>query len=318
MPYVPGLRSCYARIGRLVYFGRMIDKIRLHAAARLPETYHASLGRGFDGRICSFLGVEYQTLRNEVIGKTAVDELALLAWCHRHGGQRTDAECDQWNQFMIKIGWRDERTAILRERIAEYGLTGRPIETFFDLIEFDEGRDPVATRAWELRPPCLLIIMGVAGSGKTTIGERIARELGWSFADADDFHPPANVAKMSAGEPLSDEDRDPWLAAIHDHLATSLARGENAVVTCSALKQRYREKILFGLAGAKLIYLKAPPELLLARLQARTHHFMKASMLESQLAALEEPEDALICDVSRSPAEIVRQLRVSLGFPPLS
>ena len=315
MPSVPGLRSCYALVGRLVYFGRMLDKLRLHAAGRLPADYHANLGRGFDARACGFLEVDYSALKDEALAHPSRDDTALLAWCHQHGGPRTDAACDQWNRFMLKIGWRDDRSAALRQRIAECGLDGLPIETFFDLIEFDEGRNPVATRAWELRPASLVVIMGVAGSGKTTIGEGLARALGWSFADADQFHPAANVAKMSAGIPLTDEDRAPWLAALHAHLVTCRARGESAVVTCSALKQRYRDTILAGLPEATLVYLKGDPALLHARLQARTHHFMKASMLDSQLAALEEPAGAVTLDIAAPPDALVASLRNTLGFP---
>ena len=146
MSSVPGLRSCYDKTGRLVYFGRLLDKIRLHAAQKLPADYHANLGIGFDGRCCSFLRVPYPELKaRTLVGGT--DE-EILAWCHERGGARTDDEYNIWNRFMMKVGWRDDRTPVLQQRIREYGLTGQPIETFFDLLEFDEGRDPVATRAW--------------------------------------------------------------------------------------------------------------------------------------------------------------------------
>ncbi len=150
MPNVPGLRSCYAKVGRLVFFGRMLDKIRLDAAGQLPADYHGNLGVGFDGRTCAFLGVEYAALKTHVLVGGTDEE--LLAWCHAQGGTRTDDQCNIWNRFMMKTGWRDDRSALLQQRVVEYGLVGRPIETFFDLNEFDEGRDPVATRAWELRP----------------------------------------------------------------------------------------------------------------------------------------------------------------------
>lgn len=147
MPQVPGLRSPYAKVGRLVYFGRMLDKIRLHAAGTLPPDYHANLGIGFDGRCCTFLAVDYAKLKARTLAGGADAE--ILAWCHEQGGARSDDLCNIWNRFMMKTGWRDDRSAILQQRLAEYGLTGRPIETFFDLLEFDEGRNPVATRAWE-------------------------------------------------------------------------------------------------------------------------------------------------------------------------
>ena len=150
MPHIPGLRSCYAQVGRLVFFGRTLDKIRLHAAGQLPADYHSNLGIGFDGRTCTFLGVEYAALKTRALVGGTDEE--LLAWCHARGGTRTDDQCNIWNRFMMKTGWRDDRSSVLQQRLVEYGLVGRPIETFFDLNEFDEGRDPVATRAWELRP----------------------------------------------------------------------------------------------------------------------------------------------------------------------
>lgn len=150
MPSISGLRSCYARVGRLVYFGRMLDKIRLHAAGKLPADYHANLGIGFDARTCTFLGVTYADLTARTLAGGTDEE--ILAWAHAHGAARTDDECNVWCRFLMKVGWRDDRTPVLRERIASYGLVGKPIETFFDLNEFDEGRDPVAGRFWE-NPP---------------------------------------------------------------------------------------------------------------------------------------------------------------------
>jgi gluconokinase len=291
-----------------------MDKIRLHAAGRLPSDYHANLGKGFDARTCAFLGVDYAAVRDRTLASPDEDDAGLLSWCHATGGERTDSTCDQWNRFMLKIGWRDDRTAALRERVAESGLSGKPIDTFFDYIDFDEGRDPVANRAWELRPPNLVVLMGVAGSGKTTVGLRLADELGWSFADADDFHPPANVAKMSAGVPLDDTDRAPWLAAIHAHLGKAARRDESTIVTCSALRQRYRDILGAGLSGLTWVYLKGSPDLLHARLVARTDHFMKPGMLDSQLAALEEPTGALVCDVAAEPSALVAQIRRHLGL----
>jgi hypothetical protein len=154
MPHVSGLRSSYAQVGRLVYFGRMLDKIRLHAAGKLPAEYVANLGDTanpglFDSRCCRFLGVTYADLRERTLAGGADGE--ILAWTHAHGTPRTDEECDIWNTFMMKRGWRDERSAALRERIIEYGLAGKSIETFFDLFDCDEGHEPVQTRAWE--PP---------------------------------------------------------------------------------------------------------------------------------------------------------------------
>jgi carbohydrate kinase (thermoresistant glucokinase family) len=307
MAYVPGLRSNYSKVGRLVYFGRMLDKIRLHAAGQLPADYHANLGGGFDVRCCTFLGVEYAALKPRVLAGGTDDE--VLAWCHERGGARTDEQCNVWNRFVMKRGWRDEASATLRQRIVEFGLTGKPIETFFDLNEFDEGRDPVATRAWELRDPLVVLIMGVAGSGKTTIGLKLAAALGWSFRDADDFHPPANVAKMSAGLPLTDADRAPWLAAIRAHIDACLARGESAVVTCSALKEEYRRTLISDPAKVKLVHLSGNFQLILERLNQRKDHFMKPAMLESQFATLEPPQGALVVDIAEEPDAIVTKIR---------
>lgn len=150
MPHVSGLRSCYAKVGRLVYFGRMLDKIRLHARGLLPADYVANLGDAqfnvFDGRCCRFLGVAYADLRERTLAGGTDDE--ILAWAHAHGRARSDEECHVWNRFLLKLGWRDERSAVLPDRIRAAGLEGRPIETIVDHIEFDEGRDPVADRAW--------------------------------------------------------------------------------------------------------------------------------------------------------------------------
>lgn len=151
MPHVPGLRSCYAKVGRLVYFGRMLDKLRLHAAGRLPADYQANLGDGqfyvLDGRCCRFLGVKYAELRGRALAGGSDEE--VLAWAHAQGTTRTDEECHMWNRFILKLGWRDERSAVLPQRIIDAGLAGKPIETLVDHIEYDEGRDPVATRAWD-------------------------------------------------------------------------------------------------------------------------------------------------------------------------
>jgi gluconokinase len=150
MARVPGLRSCYAKVGRLVYFGRMLDKIRLHADGKLPAEYVENLGdeqfRCFDGRCCRFLGVNYADLRKRTLSGGTDEE--ILKWVHANGAKRTDEECHIWNRFLLKLGWRDERSHDLPERIAKSGLTGKPIETIVDHIEFDEGRDPVAIDAW--------------------------------------------------------------------------------------------------------------------------------------------------------------------------
>lgn len=162
--------------------------------------------------------------------------------------------------------------------------------------------------------PLVILIMGVSGSGKTTVGEVLARELGWSFRDADDFHPPENVAKMSAGIPLDDCDREPWLAGIHAHIERTLARGESGIVTCSALKERYRQRITGARRGVQLVHLVGDFQLIHQRMASRTDHFMKPEMLRSQFETLEPPADALIVDVRKTPAEIVAEIRRNLGL----
>ncbi|HEY9153695.1 MAG TPA: gluconokinase [Opitutaceae bacterium] len=166
----------------------------------------------------------------------------------------------------------------------------------------------------------VIVIMGVAGSGKTTIGQALAAQLKWPFRDADEFHPPANVAKMSAGIPLNDDDRAPWLAAIRSYIDETLAAKKNAIVTCSALKEIYR-KILnashdtntTSADAVRWVYLKGNATLLAERLSHRRGHFMKTGMLQSQLETLEEPRDAVVCEIRESPETIVRQIREKLG-----
>ncbi len=148
MPTVPGLRSPYVKVGRIVYFGRMLDKIRLHAAGKLPAAdYAANLGKGFDLRCVSFLRVNYDDLKARTLAGGATDE-QLLAWAHEKGGARTDEECEIWNGFMMKRGWRDAGAETLARRIAESHLESKTVLTMFDYIDYDEGRDPVAAKAW--------------------------------------------------------------------------------------------------------------------------------------------------------------------------
>ena len=155
----------------------------------------------------------------------------------------------------------------------------------------------------------VILVMGVAGCGKTTVGRQLAVELGWKFIEADDFHPPANVAKMAAGHPLTDEDRAPWLAALRVEIDRRLARQESAVVTCSALKERYRKVIVANPEQVKIVHLHGSVELLRARISGRVGHFMPPALLDSQLAALESPTDALTLDVVHPPEALVAQIR---------
>jgi gluconokinase len=162
--------------------------------------------------------------------------------------------------------------------------------------------------------PRLILLMGVAGSGKTTVGRALAASLGWEYHEADDFHSPANKEKMGRGIPLNDGDRAPWLAAIRAAMEACLAAGRPAVFTCSALKAQYREVLLAGLASVALVHLTGDPALLLSRLQGRAGHYMKPEMLASQLATLEPPADALTLDVAQPPAELVAAIRKLLGL----
>ena len=139
--------------------------------------------------------------------------------------------------------------------------------------------------------------MGVSGSGKTTLGKALAEKLGWDFFDADDFHPPENIAKMTAGIPLSDSDRAPWLAALHHQLLSTLSADRHPVLACSALKETYRAKLLEGMDGITVIYLKGSYDLILSRMSTREDHYMKPGMLQSQFDVLEEPKDAIVLDV---------------------
>lgn len=154
--------------------------------------------------------------------------------------------------------------------------------------------------------------MGVAGSGKTTIGTRLATALGWQFADADDFHPSENIAKMRQGIPLTDSDRQPWLAALHQAIVGWLEVQTPTVLACSALKQAYRHALVQNADQVKLIYLKGSPALLQLRLGARQGHYMPVTLLQSQFEALEEPQTALVIDAALSPATIVQVIRSEL------
>ena len=147
--------------------------------------------------------------------------------------------------------------------------------------------------------------MGVSGSGKTTLGKALAQRLGWDFFDADDFHPPANIVKMAAGIPLSDSDRAPWLASLHEQLLSTLKAGRHPVLACSALKDKYRAQLLEGMDGIAIIYLKGSYDLIFSRMSIREGHYMKPEMLRSQFDTLEEPKDAVVLDVEMSLEEMI-------------
>lgn len=159
----------------------------------------------------------------------------------------------------------------------------------------------------------VVVVMGVAGSGKTTVGQRLAAELGWRFLDADDLHPRANVEKMAAGLALTDEDRGPWLERLQGEVERALEAGEPLVLACSALRRAYREQLVVDPTRVRLVYLYGSHELLASRLDMRRGHFMPPSLLDSQLKALEPPEGAVEVDVSAEPAEVVAAVRAALG-----
>ncbi|HEX7951807.1 MAG TPA: gluconokinase [Burkholderiales bacterium] len=150
----------------------------------------------------------------------------------------------------------------------------------------------------------ILVLMGVSGVGKTTVGEILSEKLGWPLFDADQFHSPASIEKMRNGIPLEDADRWPWLDRMNAMLREHEARGESVLLACSALKQAYRERLAAGTLQLRWVHLKGSFQLIRARLEARKGHYMKAGLLESQFATLEAPSDALEVDIDDSPAAI--------------
>jgi len=154
----------------------------------------------------------------------------------------------------------------------------------------------------------IVIVMGVSGAGKSTVGRLLADRLGHPFLDADEFHPPENVAKMAAGTPLTDADRAPWLEALNLRLRAM----PDAVLACSALKDAYRRRLAQGLADCRVVHLRGDIELIRARLQARRHRYMPASLLESQFASLEPPADAIEADIAGSVPECVEAIAARL------
>ncbi|HEY7514707.1 MAG TPA: gluconokinase [Vicinamibacteria bacterium] len=158
-----------------------------------------------------------------------------------------------------------------------------------------------------------VVLMGVSGSGKTTVGRVLARRLGWAFLDADDFHSPRSVEKMRRGEPLTDDDRGPWLHALAASIRRHVDGGESVVLACSALKASYREVLQVD-DRVRFAFLRADPSLLEKRLAGRSGHYFAPGLLQSQLETLEPPADALTLDASRPPAELAREVeRVLVG-----
>jgi gluconokinase len=168
----------------------------------------------------------------------------------------------------------------------------------------------------------IVIVMGVCGCGKSTVGRALANQLGWPFFDADDFHPPANVAKMAKGIALTDQDREPWLDGVAAEMRAVGRKGHHAVLACSALKESYRQCIARGLkdpqaksegsSELRIVYLKGDAKTIEPRLALRSGHFMPASLLESQFAALEEPEHAMVIDIRQTPEAQAAQIAAAL------
>ena len=160
----------------------------------------------------------------------------------------------------------------------------------------------------------IVIVFGVSGAGKTTVGKLLARELGWRFIEADDFHPAANVEKMRSGHPLTDEDRSPWLDRLREQIKRSVAAGENAVLACSALKRAYRDRLRVG-EEVKFVYLRGDFALVEKQLRSRRRHFMDPDLLQSQFDDLEEPqpdEHVLTVQLGGTPEEILGEIKMKL------
>ena len=160
----------------------------------------------------------------------------------------------------------------------------------------------------------IVIVMGVTGVGKTTVGQLLAEKTGWPLYDADAYHSPANVEKMRAGIPLTDDDRWPWLDRLNALLREAESRGESAILACSALKQRYRERLQKSLKSVRWVYLKGDIELIRSRLQQRKGHYMNPGLLQSQFDALEPPGDALVVDVGDEPAALAQRVLASFAI----
>lgn len=164
----------------------------------------------------------------------------------------------------------------------------------------------------------IVILMGVSGSGKTTIGTMLADDLGWQFYDADDFHPPENIAKMQSGTALTDADREPWLDALRDHIEWLLSNRKHATIACSALKHSYRSRLRLHPTRVRFVYLKGDYDLIVKRMQGREDHYMKAGMLKSQFETLEEPTSALTVSIDQTPQQIVAWIKEVLGLDSLA
>jgi gluconokinase len=159
----------------------------------------------------------------------------------------------------------------------------------------------------------IVIVMGVTGAGKTTVGRLLAEQLGWQFADADDFHPPSNVEKIRQGISLDDDDRKPWLDSLRNAIGAWIAEHRNVVLACSALKRSYRQELAVG-PEVRFVYLKGSADLIAERLRARHGHFAGEQILASQFADLEEPQEAVAVEIASTPQRIVAGIRKKLGL----
>lgn len=176
-----------------------------------------------------------------------------------------------------------------------------------------------------IEPPPILVVMGVSGAGKTTVAKQLAARLGWPFEEGDDLHPAANIEKMRGGNALTDEDREPWLRAVAAWIDRQCALNQPGIITCSALKKRYRELLTGGRPGVRLVYLRGTPALIARRLAGRHGHFMPAALIQSQFDTLEEPdsaEDTITVDAALPPGQIAQDIidrlkpQVAKGGPP--
>jgi len=158
----------------------------------------------------------------------------------------------------------------------------------------------------------ILVLMGVSGCGKTTVGKILGKQLGWEFNDADDFHPPSNVAKMRAGHALTDDDRWPWLDRLNALLRGSELDGKNTILACSALRQVYRDRLEQGCKDVRWFYLKGSFELIQSRLAARKGHYMNPALLQSQFATLEEPANAIVIDIAPAADVLAAKIRKTI------
>ncbi|MBV8280468.1 MAG: gluconokinase [Candidatus Eremiobacteraeota bacterium] len=159
----------------------------------------------------------------------------------------------------------------------------------------------------------IIILMGVSAVGKTTVGQALAQRLHWTFVDADDYHPPANITKMRAGISLEDDDRAPWLKALHEAIESWIAQGRSVVLACSALKESYRQHLLVS-PDVNLIFLRADFDVVSRHLAGRHGHFMSPALLESQFEALEPPQDAIAIDTANSVPDAVNAICSALGL----